>query len=82
MYTTAQPGWVHDTLSLNSQPHTGASSEHTASSALPILCHEQQKAPAEELKLPVLSPTPIRTPPIAILANPKFSYKVSTATSY
>ncbi len=58
------------------------SSEHTASSALPILCHEQWKAPAEELKLPVLSPTPIRTPPIAILANPKFSYKVSTATSY
>jgi hypothetical protein len=80
MYTTAQPGWIHDTLSLNSQPH--ASSEHTASSALPILCHEQQKAPAEELKLPVLSPAPIRTPPIDILANPKFSYKVSTATSY
>jgi hypothetical protein len=57
----------------------GASSEHTSSSALPIL---QQKAPAQELKLPVLSPTPIRTPPIAILANPKFSYKVTTATSY
>jgi hypothetical protein len=59
-----------------------ASSEHTASAALLILCHKQQKATAEELKLPVLSPTPIRTPPIAILTNPKFSCKVSIGTSY
>ncbi len=82
MYTTAQPGWVHDTLLLNSQRHMSASSEHTASAALLILCHKQQKATAEELKLPVLSPTPIRTPPIAILTNPKFSCKVSIGTSY